>query len=266
MATLQEFLSSLQVDGKTSSSIDLSWLQYDDATEYNIYRSKNPGSVKSDYSNVATVTSNTYTDSGLIDSEEYYYRVSGFVPEVANSILFDYSDSFQIVEGSPTIDESNNSISNLKTTNSGTDNEVAFNYSSFREDLEFEYTQTSAPPNESIHDRNYEIIAYQKSGYPEVFTINVVGSNEIHIYKPVDTNQDFGDRRTNDISTGISASGTHNIKINWTGSAWEIDIDNGTFVDTMSLTVEPDTIFFAGSGTSDAYLDGTHTFDIQEIL
>lgn len=265
MATLQEFLSSLQVDGKTSSSIDLSWLQYDDATEYNIYRSENPGSVKSDYSNVATVSSNTYTDTGLENGKEYYYRVSGNIVQ-APSILFDSSDSFQIVEGSPIIDESTNSISNLKTTNSGTDNEVAFNYSSFREDLEFEYTQTSAPPTEFVEDRNYEIIAYRKSGYPEVFTINVVGQNDIHIYKPVDTNQDFGDRRINEVDTGISASGTHNIKINWTGSAWEIDIDNGAFVDTMPLTIEPDSILFGGSGTSDAYLDGTHIFDIQEIV
>lgn len=89
MATLQEFLSSLQVDEKTDSSIDLSWLQYDDADEYNIYRSENSGSVKSDYSNVATVSSNTYTDTGLENGREYYYRVSGNIIE---SIYGDGSD------------------------------------------------------------------------------------------------------------------------------------------------------------------------------
>jgi len=264
MATLEEFLSSLQVDDSTDSSIDLSWLDYTDADEYNIYRAETSGSTKSDYTNVATVASTSYTDTGLVSDEEYYYRISGVTPE-GLSVLFDLSDSYNITEGSPTIDTSTNSIFDLKTTNSDPDNTVEFTYSSFRENLEFEYTQVSAPPDEGLEDRNYEIIAYRVTGYPEIFTINVVGNNNIHIYRPTDTNQDFGDRRINDIDTGISASGTHNIKINWTGSAWEIDIDNGTFVDTMALTNEPENIFFAGSGTSDTYLDGTHVYDITEL-
>lgn len=57
----------LTVDGDTSGT---------NAAGYYIYRAESSGSSKSDYTQVADVTSLPFTDTGLEDGEEYFYRVS----------------------------------------------------------------------------------------------------------------------------------------------------------------------------------------------
>lgn len=64
--------------GSAEGELDLSWTPNGTATEYIIYRATASGSATSDYTQVTTVSAPTtsYTDTGLLDGEQYYYRVS----------------------------------------------------------------------------------------------------------------------------------------------------------------------------------------------
>lgn len=64
-------------DSQTEDELTISWDTVEDAAGYYVYRSETSGSTASDYTQVADVTSSSYTDTRLEDGEEYYYRVSG---------------------------------------------------------------------------------------------------------------------------------------------------------------------------------------------
>lgn len=63
-------------DDTVEDELTLNWDSVSDATGYYVYRAEDSGTSKSDYTQVADVTSPPYTDTGLEDGEQYYYRVS----------------------------------------------------------------------------------------------------------------------------------------------------------------------------------------------
>jgi len=63
-------------DTQTEDELTLDWDEVTDATSYNLYRAQSSGSTKSDYTLVAQPSSPPYTDTGLEDGEQYYYRVT----------------------------------------------------------------------------------------------------------------------------------------------------------------------------------------------
>lgn len=66
------------IDDATEDELTLDWDEVSDATGYYVYRAEQSESTKSDYTQVADVTSPPYTDTGLEDGERYYYRVSAY--------------------------------------------------------------------------------------------------------------------------------------------------------------------------------------------
>lgn len=62
-------------DDQTEDELTLNW---DDvgAAGYYVYRAESSGSTQSDYTQVADVSGPPYTDTGLEDGEQYFYRVS----------------------------------------------------------------------------------------------------------------------------------------------------------------------------------------------
>lgn len=65
-------------DTQTEDELTLDWDSVSGAAGYYVYRSQSSGTSKSDYTQVADVTSPPYTDAGLKDGERYYYRVSSY--------------------------------------------------------------------------------------------------------------------------------------------------------------------------------------------
>lgn len=69
--------SNVQVtDSSTEDEITLDWDAVSGATSYNVYRAQASGSSKSDYTLASEPTSPPYTDTGLEDGEQYFYRVA----------------------------------------------------------------------------------------------------------------------------------------------------------------------------------------------
>jgi len=64
------------IDSATEDELTIDWDTVSNATSYNVYRAQASGSTKGDYTLVAQPTSPPYTDTGLEDGEEYYYRVT----------------------------------------------------------------------------------------------------------------------------------------------------------------------------------------------
>jgi len=67
--------SGVKATSETSSSITIDWNNLQDATAYRILRSESSGS---NYTEIGTSTSNSYTDTGLPTNVRYYYKVSGY--------------------------------------------------------------------------------------------------------------------------------------------------------------------------------------------
>jgi len=70
--------SNVQItDATTEDGLTLDWdTSGTGASGYYVYRAESSGSTTSDYTQVADVTSPPYTDTGLEDGEQFYYRVS----------------------------------------------------------------------------------------------------------------------------------------------------------------------------------------------
>jgi hypothetical protein len=71
--------SNVQItDAQTKGELTVDWDAVGSATGYYVYRAESSGSAKSDYTQVADVTSPPYVDQNLEDGERYYYRVSAY--------------------------------------------------------------------------------------------------------------------------------------------------------------------------------------------
>lgn len=69
--------SNIQItDSSTEGQLTIDWDPVSNATSYNVYRAQESGTVKSDYTLVAQPSSPPYTDTGLEDGEQYFYRVT----------------------------------------------------------------------------------------------------------------------------------------------------------------------------------------------
>lgn len=70
--------SNLTVDdASTEDELTLGWSSVS-SDGYYVYRAESSGSSTGDYTQVANVSNNSYTDTGLEDGEKYYYRVSAY--------------------------------------------------------------------------------------------------------------------------------------------------------------------------------------------
>lgn len=67
---------NLTVTAFDAGSITLDWDAASGADEYRIYRATASGSVVGDYTQVDTTATVGYTDTGLLNGERYYYRVT----------------------------------------------------------------------------------------------------------------------------------------------------------------------------------------------
>ncbi|WP_135827295.1 fibronectin type III domain-containing protein [Halorussus halobius] len=75
--------TSLSAASASDSAIDLSWDAADGTDDYHIYRAQASGSTLSDYTQIDSVAASqtTYTDTGLLNGEQYYYRVTASNPD-----------------------------------------------------------------------------------------------------------------------------------------------------------------------------------------
>jgi hypothetical protein len=73
--------ANLTAVGSTFDPIELSWDSALDATEYQVLRATSSGTVASDYEQIATTTTESYTDD-VEPSTEYFYRVQAVYPGV----------------------------------------------------------------------------------------------------------------------------------------------------------------------------------------
>jgi fibronectin type 3 domain-containing protein len=86
-ATALNAPSGLAMDAATSTTISLKWQAASGATSYKVYRST---SSSGQFTAIATVTTTTFTDTGLSEATTYYYKVSSikdaFESSKSNSI------------------------------------------------------------------------------------------------------------------------------------------------------------------------------------
>jgi hypothetical protein len=78
---------NLSINSIIEDEIDLTWDSVGSEYQYNIYRSESSGSVKSDYTQINTISTSSFTDTNLEDGEEYYYRVTAEPSSSSNSSL-----------------------------------------------------------------------------------------------------------------------------------------------------------------------------------
>lgn len=86
-STPQNLTSTVSQDDITLNWDAVNWYEY--KGHYNIYRAQSSGASTSDYTDIADVSSGTttYTDSGLVEGEQYYYRVDAVNSEGGSSSL-----------------------------------------------------------------------------------------------------------------------------------------------------------------------------------
>ncbi len=65
-------------DSSTEDELTLSWSSVSSADGYYVYRAQSSGSSKSDYTQIANISTTGYTDTGLEDGEEYFYVVTSY--------------------------------------------------------------------------------------------------------------------------------------------------------------------------------------------
>jgi hypothetical protein len=72
--------SNLSAATNSADALDLTWDDVSAENGYYVYRARSSGSSTSDYTQVADLAADTtsYTDSGLLNGEQYYYRVSAY--------------------------------------------------------------------------------------------------------------------------------------------------------------------------------------------
>lgn len=92
--------SNLTATASSSSVIDLQWNSDANATSYSIYRA---ASSDGTYSNVATASTNSYSDTGLLASTTYYYKVKSTNISGTSSYSLMASDATSDPTGVPDI-------------------------------------------------------------------------------------------------------------------------------------------------------------------
>lgn len=188
--------------------------------------------------------------------------------------LFGESESYNVIHGNPSIDRFAGSIDNIYSDGgSGDGNVVEFNYNNYRGGFTLQYEQVDAPDfgflgYEPFLDRYHAILDVRRpSDNERIFTVNVVDDNEIHVYNPESAADQFPEIRRRNEGTGISATGIHTIDVDWNGSKWVVDIDNGAYVESIDNVTDPiGKVYFGTDGSSDRYIDGIHRYNIQEIF
>jgi len=183
--------------------------------------------------------------------------------------LFGESESYNVIHGNPNIDRFSGSIDNIFSDGgSGDGNVVEFNYNNYRGGFTLQYEQVDAPPSEFVIDRYRAILDVRRpSDNKRIFAVNVVGDNEIHLHNPESAEDAFPQVRRRNEGTGISATGIHTIDVDWNGSKWVVDIDNGTYVESIDNVTDPiGKVLFGTDRVTDIFLDGVHRYNIQEIF
>lgn len=131
--------------------------------------------------------------------EAHYVDVNGnerVIGDRSETHIFRTSDSYGITSGSPVIYSKAGTIDNLQSSGSGdTDNVVTLDYTDAKSTFKVQYEQTSSPPYENFEDRYHSIAEISRSDGYTLFDVNVVGGNEIYVYDPTDTNQDYNYKR-----------------------------------------------------------------------
>ncbi|WP_449406375.1 glycine-rich protein [Natrialba chahannaoensis] len=123
---------SVSVSTQGMSEIDVS--MSGDGDEFHIYRSTSSGSTQSDYTHITSTSSNGYSDSGLINGQTYYYRITAENAQATTDLSnedFDTTDLPSPTLGSAiggdrkiTIEfeaEDNNSDGSITVSRDGTD-------------------------------------------------------------------------------------------------------------------------------------------------
>ncbi|WEL19148.1 hypothetical protein [Candidatus Nanohalococcus occultus] len=156
-------------------------------------------------------------------------------------------------------------IESLFSTGSGSDEQAVFEYNDgYSQDLTLSYEQTSLSPSDGVDDRYHGILEAENSNGNTMFAVHLPDNN-IHVFDAQSTSPGYLGKRDNSYNTGIDSSGTHEIELSYDGTDWSINIDNGAYTRTLSgITGEINRIRFATQGSSDAYVDGSHEFNIED--
>jgi hypothetical protein len=76
------------IDASTQREITINWTNNDTYDNVNVYRATSSGSDIGDYTQVTQLAGGTtsYTDTGLLDGERYFYRVTGIVDTLETGV------------------------------------------------------------------------------------------------------------------------------------------------------------------------------------
>ncbi|MFB6213526.1 MAG: LamG-like jellyroll fold domain-containing protein [Candidatus Nanohaloarchaea archaeon] len=155
--------------------------------------------------------------------------------------IFTTSDSYSVdnTPESVSIDESKGEMYDIVMDNSIPDHAgVNFSYSSgTQRTFEFEYSMDSVSGSGSTQsDRHWNLIKLQDSSGCEIMNVGFqYGTQRFAVYDAGVCNPGWRDYQSAYHDSGIDASsGTHTIKLSWTGSAWKVNIDNGAYTYTSS--------------------------------
>lgn len=74
--------------GEGTNALTVTWSQIANITNYSVYRSE---SLTDGYVQVAAVTQNSYTDTGLSTDKNYYYMICANVIAGQNTVSSDFS-------------------------------------------------------------------------------------------------------------------------------------------------------------------------------
>lgn len=137
-----------------------------------------------------------------------------------------------------TIDESAGTMENLIHDNSLPDfNGAEFNFNGgTTHKFEFDYhNQSISGSGGTQADRHWNLYKLKDANGAEIINVGVqYGTHNLVVYDCGVANPGWTNYQGNQHDSGIDASGSHNIEIRWNGSAWVVDIDNGSWTYTNS--------------------------------
>lgn len=135
-------------------------------------------------------------------------------------------------------DPSTGDMLNLIHDNTASSNGLTFNYSgstrTFNLDVTRDYLSGTGSTQE---DRHWTFLKLFDSNDAEIINVgHQYGTADFIVYdcNVASPNWDDYNNSGNYHKTNISTSGTNNIEIRWNGSAWVVDINNGSYTYTNS--------------------------------